>query len=82
MSFEFLTKHLNIPINKLAVTCFQGDKDAEKDNESAQIWISLGIPKERIAFLPKKDNWWCPACETGPCGPDTEMFYYVKEKVH
>jgi alanyl-tRNA synthetase len=81
MSFEFLTKHLNIPINKLAVTCFQGDKDAEKDNESAQIWISLGIPKERIAFLPKKDNWWGPAGETGPCGPDTEMFYYVKEKV-
>ena len=51
-------------------------KDAPKDEESAKIWESLGIKKERIAFLPKEDNWWGPAGETGPCGPDTEMFYW------
>ena len=79
-SFEFLTKELKIPVEKLAVTCFAGDKDAEKDEESAKIWESLEIKKERIAFLPKSDNWWGPAGETGPCGPDTEMFYYKGKK--
>ena len=75
-SFEFLTKELKIPLEKLAVSCFAGDDDAPKDNESAKIWESLGVKKERIAFLPKKDNWWGPAGKTGPCGPDTEMFYW------
>ncbi|MDD5056103.1 MAG: alanine--tRNA ligase [Candidatus Peribacteraceae bacterium] len=77
MSFEFLTKTLGIPLNMLAVTCFEGDKDAPKDEESAAIWKKCGIPEERIAFLPKKNNWWGPAGKTGPCGPDTEMFYWV-----
>tara|TARA_Y100000310_G_scaffold161721_1_gene161624 strand:- start:8396 stop:10150 length:1755 start_codon:yes stop_codon:yes gene_type:complete len=76
MSFEFLTKELKIPIERLAVSVFAGDKDAPKDKESYDIWLKLGIPKERIAFLGKKDNWWGPAGETGPCGPDTEMFYW------
>ncbi len=75
-SFEFLTKVLKIPVNKLAFTCFVGDSDAPKDEESAKIWQELGVTNERIAFLPKKDNWWGPAGETGPCGPDTEMFYW------
>jgi len=75
-SFEFLTKELNIPLERLAVSCFAGDDDAPKDEESAKIWESLGIEKERIAFLPKEDNWWGPAGKTGPCGPDTEMFYW------
>jgi len=75
-SFEFLTKELDIPLEKLAISCFAGDKDAPKDEESAKIWESLGIKKERIAFLPKEDNWWGPAGKTGPCGPDTEMFYW------
>ena len=75
-SFEFLTKVLKIPLERFAVTCFKGDKDAPKDEEAAEIWKSLGIKKERIAFLPKKDNWWGPAGKTGPCGPDTEMFYW------
>lgn len=80
-SFEFLTKVLKIPIEKLAVSCFAGDKDAVKDEESAKIWLSLSIPLERIAFLQKENNWWGPAGLTGPCGPDTEMFYWVgKEK--
>jgi alanyl-tRNA synthetase len=76
MSFEFLTspEWLGIPLEKLSVTVFAGDEDAPADTESASIWESLGIPKERIHFLPKSDNWWGPAGETGPCGPDTEMF--------
>ncbi len=75
-SFEFLTdkKWLGFDENKLSVTCFKGNKDAPKDEEAAKIWQSLGIPKERIFFLPKEDNWWGPAGITGPCGPDTEMF--------
>ncbi len=78
-SFEFLTKILGIPVDMLAVTCFEGDKDAPKDEESAGIWQKMGIPAERIGFLPKAKNWWGPAGKTGPCGPDTEMFYWVGE---
>jgi len=78
-SFEFLTEVLRIPIEKLAVSCFKGDKDAPKDDVSAKIWMSLGVPKERIRFLPKKDNWWPTPKkkQTGICGPDTEMFYWT-----
>ena len=78
-SYEFLTDKnwLGLPTAKLAVTCFADDKDASQDNESAELWQSLGIPKERIAFLGKADNWWGPAGLTGPCGPDTEMFYWT-----
>lgn len=74
-SFEFLTKELNIPLERLAVTCFEGDEDAPKDEEAAEIWKSLGVLEHRVFFLPKKDNWWGPAGQTGPCGPDTEMFF-------
>lgn len=75
-SFEFLTdeKYLGIPIDKLSFTVFEGNKDAPRDDESASIWESLGVSKDRIFFLPKEDNWWGPAGETGPCGPDTEIF--------
>jgi len=76
-SFEFLTKELGLPIDKLAVTCFTGDSDAPRDEESAGIWKSLGIPENRIYFFGKADNWWGPAGLTGPCGPDTEMFYWT-----
>ena len=72
-SFEFLTKVLNIPINKLAVTVFSGEDGIPKDTESAKIWQSLGINK--IAYLGKEDNFWI-AGESGPCGPDTEIFYF------
>ncbi len=71
-SLEFLTKTLKIPKEKIAVTCFKGDKNAPRDNESAEIWKSVGINK--IKFLGKEDNWWGPAGKTGPCGPDSEMF--------
>ncbi len=73
-SMEFLTKELNIPVEKLSVTCFKGDEDAPRDEETAKIWEENGMPKERIYFFGKEDNWWI-AGETGPCGPDTEIFY-------
>ena len=75
-SYEFLTKVLNIPVEKLAVTVFAGNDVVEADHESAEIWKSLGIKEERIAYLGVEDNWWGPAGETGPCGPDTEIFYW------
>lgn len=73
-SYEFLTEWLHIDPNKLSVTVFAGDDDVPRDEESAAIWKSLGIPDERIYFLPREDNWWGPAGEAGPCGPDSEMF--------
>jgi len=75
-SYEFLIKELKIPKEKLYVTCFKGDNDAPKDEEAAKIWISLGVSKDRVFFLGKSDNWWGPAGKTGPCGPDSEMFYW------
>jgi len=75
-SFEFLTKELKIPLDRLAVTVFKGDDDAPFDEEAYNIWKNLGISEKRIAKLGKEDNWWGPAGETGPCGPDTEMFYW------
>ena len=74
MSFDFLTKELGIPVEKLSVTCFAGDEDCPKDEVSANAWKRAGIPEERIYFYGKDDNWWI-AGEEGPCGPDTEMFY-------
>ncbi len=81
MSFEFLTKNLKIPKERLAVTCFKGNRNSPRDEESAKIWISLGIIKERIVFLPKEDNFWGPAGQTGPCGPSTEIFYWKLKDV-
>lgn len=74
MSFDFLTKELEIPVEKLSVTCFAGDEDAPRDEVSFECWKKAGIPEERIYFFGKDDNWWI-AGEEGPCGPDTEMFY-------
>ncbi len=77
MSWEFLTspKWLGIDPGKLAITVFEGDDDAPRDETSAHFWRKLGIPPERIYFLPKSDNWWGPPGKTGPCGPDSEMFF-------
>lgn len=75
MSLEFLTEVLGFDIDRLRVTCFAGDTDAPVDTEAADIWKSLGLPDKHIEFLPKASNWWGPAGRTGPCGPDTEMFY-------
>lgn len=74
-SFEFLTKVLNIPIERLAITVFEGDKDIPRDEISANTWRELGISDKKIAYLGKDDNFWI-AGETGPCGGDTEIFYF------
>lgn len=74
-SFEFLTKVLNIPIERLAITVFEGDKDIPRDEISAGTWRELGISDKKIAYLGKDDNFWI-AGETGPCGGDTEIFYF------
>lgn len=74
MSFEFLTKELGIPVEKLSVTCFAGDKDCQRDEVTASCWKKAGIPEDKIYYFGKDDNWWI-AGEEGPCGPDTEMFY-------
>lgn len=81
-SWEFLTdeKWLGVTKEKLYISVFAGDKDAPRDEESGRIWRSLGVPEERIFYFPKKDNWWGPAGNTGPCGPDTEMFYDTGKK--
>ena len=79
-SYEFLTKELGLDAKRIWVSCFEGDRDAPKDTESSNIWQKVGIPKERIAFLPKKENWWGPVGETGPCGPDSEMYYDLTGK--
>lgn len=84
MTFDFITKELGVPKEKIEVTCFKGikEKDIEtkketeipKDTESEAIWLSLGVKKSKIKFLGKEDNFWGPAGQTGPCGPDTEIF--------
>lgn len=79
-SFEFLTKVLNIPLEKLAITVFKGDEKIPRDELSANIWKSLGIKEEKIAYLGVEDNFWI-AGDKGPCGPDTEIFYFKGEEV-
>ena len=78
MSYDFLTKELRIPAEKLSVTCFAGDEDCARDEVTASCWKKAGIPEERIYYFGKDDNWWI-AGETGPCGPDTEMFYDTRK---
>ena len=85
-SWEFLTdkKWLGLDKKRLAVSVFAGDNDPPAgrqaqpfDEEAFNLWKNLGVPEKRIAKLPKKNNWWGPAGQTGPCGPDTEMFYWT-----
>ena len=82
-SWEFLTspKYLGLDPRKLAVTVFAGEDEngIPRDEEAAGIWKSLGVAEDRIAYLPRKNNWWGPAGQTGPCGPDTEMFFWKGE---
>ncbi len=75
-SHEFLTSksYLGFDPSNLYVTVFEGNENVPMDEESVSIWQKLGIPSERIFALPMADNWWGPAGQTGPCGPDTEMF--------
>lgn len=78
-SFEFLTKVLEISVDKIAITVFEGDSDAPRDEYSAGLWESLGISKESIFYLPKEHNWWASGV-TGPCGSDTEIFIINDKK--
>jgi alanyl-tRNA synthetase len=80
MSFEFLTKILKIPKEKIAVSVFKGNEKVPRDKESAKIWKELGISPKRIIFLPDSENWWGPTSKKGPCGPDTEIFYWISKK--
>lgn len=81
MSYEFLVTKLNIPKEKLAVTVFEGDDIVPRDDESAKIWMEKGLLKSQIFYYGREENWWGPAGQTGPCGPDTEIFYDMgKEK--
>ena len=75
-SFELLTKEFNIPVERLAVTVFKGNDIVPADDETANVWRSLGIPDSRIRYLGEDDNWWPNMELTGPCGPDTEIFYF------
>jgi len=81
-SWEFLTdpKWLGLDPKKLSVTVFAGDENAPRDEESAARWKEMGVPAGRIAYLPAKDNWWA-AGPVGPCGPDTEIFYWVGDGI-
>ena len=80
-SFDFLTKELGIPLERLAFSVFKGEPENNIpcDEEAADIWQKLGVLVKRIAYLGREDNWWGPAGQTGPCGPDTEMFYWTGE---
>ncbi|MDD5644161.1 MAG: alanine--tRNA ligase [bacterium] len=79
ISWEFLTgkQWLGLDRNKIAVSIFKGDEDAPFDADSKKIWLRKGLKENRIAAFSKEKNWWGPAGSTGPCGPDTEMFFYV-----
>jgi alanyl-tRNA synthetase len=74
-TLEWFINDLGLDRDRISVTVFAGDADAPRDEEAVQVWRELGIPDGRIFFLPKEDNWWGPAGATGPCGPDSELFY-------
>ncbi len=78
-SFELLTKYFNIPKERLAVTVFKGEGNIPRDEESATIWKGLGISEQRISYLGKEDNFWTVG-GVGPCGPDTEIFYWRSDE--
>lgn len=75
MSYDFLTNHLHIPPERLAVTVFEGDETEPADLEAERIWMAQGLRQEQIYRYGREENWWGPAGQTGPCGPDTEIFY-------
>ncbi|MBP9802133.1 alanine--tRNA ligase [Patescibacteria group bacterium] len=79
-AWEFLTKELSIDPKFLAFTIFEGDKNVHKDTAALEKWLSLGVDEKRIKALGVEDNWWGPAGFSGPCGPDTEIFYWTGDK--
>jgi alanyl-tRNA synthetase len=81
-TLEWFTRVLGLEQERISVTVFAGDSDTPRDDDAVQVWLGLGIPLERIYYLPKKDNWWGPAGKTGPCGPDSELFYDTGRPKH
>ena len=81
-TLEWFTRVLGLEQERISVTVFAGDQDAPRDDEAVQVWLGLGIPEERIYYLSKKDNWWGPAGKTGPCGPDSELFFDTGRPPH
>ncbi len=81
-TLEWFTRVLGLEQERISVTVFAGDSDAPRDDEAVQVWLELGIPQDRIYYLPKKDNWWPPVGKTGPCGPDSELFYDTGRPKH
>ena len=81
-TLEWFTRVLGLEQERISVTVFAGDSDAPRDDEAVHVWLELGIPQERIYYLPKTENWWGPAGKTGPCGPDSELFYDTGRPEH
>jgi len=81
-TLEWFTRVLGLEQERISVTVFAGDSDAPRDDEAVQVWLELGIPQERIYYLPKNDNWWGPVGKTGLCGPDSELFYDTGRPKH
>lgn len=74
-SFAFLTEKLGIPKDRLAVSVYAGDENAPRDTEAHDAWVEAGLEDAQVFYLPKENNWWALGGGTGPCGPDTEMFF-------
>ncbi len=81
-TLEWFTHVLGLEQERISVTVFAGDSDSPRDDEAVKVWLELGIPQDRVYYLSKKDNWWGPAGKTGPCGPDSELFYDTGRPKH
>src|ERR671917_16739 len=79
-AWEFLTKDLQIPPERLWITIFEGDEDAPEDVEAKEFWMGVGVPEEKIFGLPKSENWWGPPGDSGPCGPCSEVYFDYGEE--
>ncbi|HZF56913.1 MAG TPA: alanine--tRNA ligase, partial [Rubrobacter sp.] len=79
-AWEFLTRELSIPPEKLWITIFEGDEDAPEDLEAKEHWMNVGVPERKIFGLPKSENWWGPPGDSGPCGPCSEIYYDYGEE--
>nr|MBA2375030.1 alanine--tRNA ligase [Rubrobacter sp.] len=79
-AWEFLTKELAIPEERLWITIFEGDEDVPEDTEARELWKSVGVPEHKIFGLPKSENWWGPPGDSGPCGPCSEVYYDYGEE--
>jgi alanyl-tRNA synthetase len=79
-AWEFCTRDLGLPPERLWITIFEGDEDAPEDLEAKELWMDVGVPEHRIFGLPKSENWWGPPGESGPCGPCSEIYYDFGEE--